>query len=180
MRASPTHNIAGSGLWTPPTTQLYVSPLLVQSTISRGLARLFMDSELMGIMSATHNLACRISWFTLSFCRPLHVNCSSKNFSSLIAIWEVFGCTMPALSSLFKYWLFASAFTTIYIMLGALLESYAGFKALYDSWADCIVISGYGRDVAPVVRSTTVAILALLFLRVQTNRSLFMSSFLLM
>ena len=85
---------------------------------------------------------------------------------------------MPAFSFLFKYWLFASAFTTIYIILGALLEAYAGFEVLYNSWADCIVLSGYGRDTAPVVRAVVVAILALLFLRVQMTGSMLASSLL--
>ena len=83
---------------------------------------------------------------------------------------------MPSLSFLFKYWLFVSAFTTIYIILGAILEAYAGFKVLYSSWADCIVLSGYNQSVAPVVRAVVVAILAVLFLRVQMTGSLVMSS----
>ena len=72
---------------------------------------------------------------------------------------------------LFKYWLFASAFFTIYIILDAVLESYSGFKNIYESWADCMVLSGNSRDVAPTIRAIVVAILALMFLRMQTAGS---------
>ena len=50
---------------------------------------------------------------------------------------------------------------TIYIIFDAVLDSYAGFSILYESWADCIIISG-GRDIAPSVRSLVIAILAFL------------------
>ena len=55
---------------------------------------------------------------------------------------------------------------TIYIIFDAVLDSYAGFSALYESWTDCIIISG-GRDIAPSVRSLVIAVLAFLFLRMQ-------------
>ena len=37
---------------------------------------------------------------------------------------------MPALMVLFRYWLFASAFMTIYVLLDALIDSLSGFEVL--------------------------------------------------
>ena len=80
-------------------------------------------------------------------------------------------CDMFACFSLSKYWLFTSTFLTIYIILDAVLDSYTGFSNIYESWADCMVLSGNSRDVAPTVRAVVVAVLALLFLRMQTAGS---------
>ena len=76
---------------------------------------------------------------------------------------------MSILSFLFCFWLFASAFSTIYIIFGSLLDSISGFQNLYYSWADCIAFTGNGQEVAPLVRSLVVGFLALLFLKVQNS-----------
>ena len=132
-------------------------------------------------MFITENLVYNICWATFALNR-LHEDflLQGSSYWSSTASCEQSGLIMPALTSLFKYWLFASAFATIYIILDAILESYISFKALYGSWTDCIILSGYGRDVAPVARSIVVLILALLFLRVQMTGSLVTASVLAM
>ena len=96
---------------------------------------------------------------------------SLSSLNSYIYHWDLTAlamCTMRAHISLFKYWLFASAFFTIYIILDAVLDSYTGFRNFYESWADCMVFSGSSQDFAPTVRAIVVGIFALIFLRMQT------------
>ena len=74
---------------------------------------------------------------------------------------------MLDLSKLFRYWLFTSAFFTIYIILDSLLHSAHGFMQLYYSWSECVAFNEDFLYIGPMIRSIVVAILAFLFLRMQ-------------
>ena len=78
-----------------------------------------------------------------------------------------FSAVMSCPSVFFRYWLFASAFTTIYIIFDSLVHSAHGFMQLYYNWSECVAYTEDMLYIGPAVRSAAVAILALLFLRVQ-------------
>ena len=81
-------------------------------------------------------------------------------------LWS-FDAAMLDLSVFFRYWLFASAFTTIYIILDSLLGSVHGFMQVYYNWSECIAFTEDILYIGPTLRSIATAILALLFLKVQ-------------
>ena len=78
-----------------------------------------------------------------------------------------FDDAMLDLSVFFRYWLFASAFVTIYIILDSLLGSVHGFMQLYYNWSECIAFTEDILYIGPTIRSIATAILALLFLKMQ-------------
>ena len=99
----------------------------------------------------------------------LQPSVQSQNLLLLHRDWHMH--IMALLVTFFHYWLYASAFMTIYIIFDTILDSYAGFNTIYESWSDCIIMSG-GRDIAPTVRSLVIAVLAFaFFLRMQSAGS---------
>ena len=75
------------------------------------------------------------------------------------------------LKSFVQYWLFFSAFATIYVIFDATIGSINGLKGLYLSWEDCLILSTGGQAITPVIQCLVVLILALLFLRYQRTTS---------
>ena len=77
---------------------------------------------------------------------------------------------MLGISALFRFWLFGSAFSTIYIIAGSVSGLIKGFKILYYSLDDCLVFTGSELDIGQLIRSVFVTILALIFLGMQKYR----------
>ena len=75
------------------------------------------------------------------------------------------------LKSFVQYWLFFSAFATIYVIFEATMDSINGLKGLYLSWEDCLILSTGSQTITPVIQCLVVLILALLFLRYQKTTS---------